>query len=59
MPGPPVARIQIGSGEVLMLSDYSELSFDGRYFGPVSEAQLEEVVEPWLVWSAAKPLRGD
>ncbi|MGC9744590.1 hypothetical protein OGV25_27105 [Pseudomonas sp. P1B16] len=32
-----------------MLSDYSRLSFDGRYFWAVPQGQLGEVVEPWLV----------
>ncbi|HHJ1295543.1 conjugative transfer signal peptidase TraF [Pseudomonas sp. 17391] len=50
MPHPQSAPFRLGSAEVLMLSDYSRLSFDGRYFGAVPQAQLGEVVEPWLVW---------
>ncbi|MDE4536801.1 conjugative transfer signal peptidase TraF [Pseudomonas sp. ITEM 17296] len=50
MPQPPLAHFRLGSDEVLMLSDYSRLSFDGRYFGAVPQGQLGEVVEPWLVW---------
>ncbi|GLO54296.1 conjugal transfer protein TraF [Pseudomonas putida] len=50
MPQPPLAHFRLGSDEVLMLSEYSRLSFDGRYFGAVPQGQLGEVVEPWLVW---------
>jgi len=51
MPHPQSAQFRLANGEVLMLSDYSRLSFDGRYFGAVPQAQLDEVVRPWLVWN--------
>ncbi|MFJ4157208.1 conjugative transfer signal peptidase TraF [Pseudomonas sp. NPDC089752] len=51
MPLPSSTHFRLGNGEVLMLSDYSRLSFDGRYFGAVPQAQLDEVVRPWLVWN--------
>lgn len=51
MPHPQSPHFRLVRGEVLMLSDYSRLSFDGRYFGAVPQAQLGEVVKPWLVWS--------
>ncbi|HEK1006906.1 TPA: S26 family signal peptidase [Pseudomonas putida] len=51
MPQPSSAQFRLADGEVLMLSDYSRLSFDGRYFGAVPQAQLDEVVRPWLVWN--------
>ncbi|SDO52992.1 conjugative transfer signal peptidase TraF [Pseudomonas jinjuensis] len=54
MPHPQPPRFQLASGEVLMLSDYSRLSFDGRYFGAVPQAQLGEVVKPWLVWNRSR-----
>jgi type IV secretory pathway protease TraF len=34
----PVCRLQgyrLRRGEVLLMSDYSPISFDGRYFGPI------------------------
>jgi conjugative transfer signal peptidase TraF len=37
-------------GEVLPLSDYSPISFDGRYFGPVHKAQIQSVVVPVWTW---------
>jgi conjugative transfer signal peptidase TraF len=36
--------------EVLLLSDYSPISFDGRYFGPVSRDQIQTVVVPVWTW---------
>ncbi|MFJ4345065.1 conjugative transfer signal peptidase TraF [Pseudomonas sp. NPDC089401] len=56
MPHPAAARFRLQDAQVLMLSDYSRLSFDGRYFGAVPEAQLGEVVEPWLVWQREQSL---
>jgi conjugative transfer signal peptidase TraF len=50
LPRPPALSFRVTEEEVLMLSDYSPLSFDGRYFGVVPRAQLEEVVKPWVVW---------
>lgn len=50
MPRPASAHFRLAEGEVLMLSDYSRLSFDGRYFGTIPRVQLNEVVRPWLVW---------
>ena len=54
MPHPQAQHFRLGSGEVLMLSDYSRLSFDGRYFGAVPQTQLGEVVRPWLVWNRSR-----
>lgn len=53
MPRPDSDHFQLAAGQVLMLSDYSRLSFDGRYFGPIPRSQLCEVVRPVLVWSRA------
>lgn len=36
--------------EVLLMSAGSPTSFDGRYFGPVSRAQLVTAVKPILTW---------
>jgi conjugative transfer signal peptidase TraF len=40
----------LGHAEVLLMSDGSPTSFDGRYFGPVSRAQLETAIKPILTW---------
>jgi len=50
MPQPSLLHFQLAHDEVLLLSDYSRLSFDGRYFGAIPQAQLGEVVRPWMTW---------
>ena len=40
----------LGSEEVLLISDYSPASFDGRYFGPLSRATIQSVIVPVLTW---------
>lgn len=50
LPRPPQAHLRLAGSEVLLLSDYSSLSFDGRYFGVLPRKQVNEVVRPWLVW---------
>ena len=41
---------RLGAGEVLLMSDHSPLSFDGRYFGPIPRAQIQAVVRPVWTW---------
>lgn len=53
--GRRLARFQadgyvLGHAEVLLMSNGSPTSFDGRYFGPVSRAQLETAIKPMLTW---------
>lgn len=43
-------RHVLGASEVLPMSDVSSTSFDGRYFGPVSRAQIKTVIVPVLTW---------
>jgi conjugative transfer signal peptidase TraF len=40
----------LGHAEVLLMSDGSPTSFDGRYFGPVSRAQLKTAIKPIVTW---------
>jgi conjugative transfer signal peptidase TraF len=47
----PVYRTEgrtLAPGEVLLMSDFNPLSFDGRYFGPIERGQVQAVVRP--VW---------
>jgi len=53
--GRPLPRFQsanfvIGASEVLLMSDVSGTSFDGRYFGPVNRSQVKTVIVPVLTW---------
>ncbi len=36
--------------EVLLMSDISARSFDGRYFGPVRRSQIQGVIRPVFTW---------
>ena len=40
----------LGSSELLLMSDRSATSFDGRYFGPVSRSQIKNVIRPVITW---------
>ncbi|MGL4447802.1 MAG: hypothetical protein ACRCUZ_08805 [Shewanella sp.] len=40
----------MAANEVLLMSDVSRTSFDGRYFGPVSRVQIRHVIRPLLTW---------
>jgi conjugative transfer signal peptidase TraF len=49
----PVCRLQgyrLQAGEVLVMSDYSPISFDSRYFGPIAREQIQAVVRPVWTW---------
>lgn len=53
--GRPLPRYQangyvLAHAEVLLMSDSSPTAFDGRYFGPVSRAQIKTVIKPILTW---------
>lgn len=53
--GRPLPRFQVdhytlGAAEVLLMSDVSATSFDGRYFGPVNRSQIQAVIRPVFTW---------
>lgn len=41
----------LNASELMLMSDVSPMSFDGRYFGPVDRAQVQAVIEPLFTWS--------
>ena len=40
----------VEASEVLLLSDHSPTSFDGRYFGPIQQTQIRSVIRPIFTW---------
>lgn len=50
LPRYQAARFVLGNSEVLLMSDVSGTSFDGRYFGPINRAQIRTVLTPVLTW---------
>jgi conjugative transfer signal peptidase TraF len=50
MPAWHLKDYRLDPGEVLLMSDYSPISFDGRYFGPIPRAQIQAVVRPVWTW---------
>ena len=40
----------VGSSELLLMSDVSGTSFDGRYFGPIERSQITTVLRPVFTW---------
>jgi len=40
----------LGNTELLLMSDVSSTSFDGRYFGPVNRSQIKTVIRPVITW---------
>lgn len=38
------------NSEVLLMSDVNNLSFDGRYFGPINRLQIKAVINPVITW---------
>ncbi|WP_027156704.1 conjugative transfer signal peptidase TraF [Methylobacter luteus] len=41
-----VDHYRLGEAELLLMSDVSDTSFDGRYFGPVNRSQIKAVIRP-------------
>jgi conjugative transfer signal peptidase TraF len=50
MPYYRTSGVVLGDAEVLLMSDVSSSSFDGRYFGPVRRTQIESVIVPLVTW---------
>jgi conjugative transfer signal peptidase TraF len=53
--GRPLPRLRanqrsLSNSEVLLMSDVSDSSFDGRYFGPIGLSQIRTVVRPVVTW---------
>ena len=43
-------RFTLSASELLLMSDVSGKSFDGRYFGPIARSQIEGVIRPVFTW---------
>jgi len=53
--GRPLPRFQIdhytlGRSELLLMSDVSDTSFDGRYYGFIDRSQIQTVIRPVFTW---------
>ena len=45
-----VDNYTLKKNEILLMSDVSATSFDGRYFGLVNKSQIKDVIRPVLTW---------
>lgn len=54
MPQLRLLDYRLPTDEVLMMSDVSDTSFDARYFGPIPQHHLQEVVHPVWTWSSSR-----
>jgi len=43
-------RYTLGESELLLMTDSSATSFDARYFGTVTRAQVKSVIRPVFTW---------
>ncbi|WP_262965413.1 conjugative transfer signal peptidase TraF [Methylobacter psychrophilus] len=44
------AEYELGESDVLLMTDVSQKSFDGRYFGPIQRSQILGVIRPIFTW---------
>ena len=40
----------LSNTELLLMTDQSPISFDARYFGPISRSQIKSVIKPIFTW---------
>lgn len=45
-----INEYRLTGNEVLLMSDASATSFDGRYFGPIERAQVQTAIRPVFTW---------
>ena len=50
MPRYQFSDYTLGKAELLLMSDVSSTSFDGRYFGPVDGSQVRGVIQPIITF---------
>jgi len=50
LPRFPAERFTLGGSELLLMSDVSGTSFDGRYFGPIHRSQIKGVIRAVFTW---------
>jgi type IV secretory pathway protease TraF len=50
MPRYPYSGYTLKASELLLMSDVSATSFDGRYFGPVDLSQIRGVIKPLVTF---------
>lgn len=58
----PVWRIwheAVKKSELLLMTDQSSLSFDARYFGFMTESQMNSVIKPLITWPSNPDLERD
>lgn len=48
-------RLRLAQDDVLLMSDLSAKSFDGRYFGPINRSLIHHVIAPLVVVGGAVP----
>jgi len=50
MPRYHVLEYTLGASELLLMSDVSATSFDGRYYGPITRDHVKAVIRPVITW---------
>ncbi|MCP4287507.1 MAG: conjugative transfer signal peptidase TraF [Gammaproteobacteria bacterium] len=50
MPRYRVDGYTLRQGELLLMSDVTAVSFDGRYYGPIDRSQVVSVIRPVMTW---------
>lgn len=54
LPSPGANDFIVARGEVWVISSYNPLSFDSRYFGPVSMSSVEGLASPLFVFNSQR-----